>query len=161
MYFYLQPQVAEEEHIRIDDPGLKKELDNLRRERVQIVEERDSAQQEVIDLKKKLLHFELAAERDRKEADDRVAEATRRVQELEAALALEKEKSKADLELEKARSKIELELEKEKTTTVEVDPSFALSQNDSGIDFLEEFNLESAFSSDNLAGFDATLFDNA
>ena len=161
--------------MRVDDRGLVKELESLRREHAHLLESVDGiqnqlnitkedlkaaldrvqdtdqqlkdAREELKELQKKLLQVEQEAAKERDECAAKVAEATRRTVLAETQLDTLKEESKIAVDVD---------------PSIVVDASVVESHNDSGIESCVEalnIDFEAIFSHANLSGFDSALFD--
>ena len=166
--------------MRVDDRGLVKELESLRREHAHLLESVDGiqnqlnitkedlkaaldrvqdtdqqlkdAREELKELQKKLLQVEQEAAKEREECAAKVAEATRRTVLAETQLDTLKEESKIAVDVDPSVV----------VNASDVDASVVESHNDSGIESCVEalnIDFEAIFSHANLSGFDSALFD--
>ena len=172
--------------MRVDDRGLVKELESLRREHAHLLESVDGiqnqlnitkedlkaaldrvqdtdqqlkdAREELKELQKKLLQVEQEAAKERDECAAKVAEATRRTVLAETQLDTLKEESKIAVDVDPS-------IVVDPSVVVnasDVDASVVESHNDSGIESCVEalnIDFEAIFSHANLSGFDSALFD--
>ena len=140
-FLSLQGALTEQQTIRVKNKELKdrielvvEERDVLQQKLDRSEEQRMKLEERVLELERKMIQIEKDAERHREQDAEKLAEATRRV-----------------LELERERD--------DNVLVTEVDPSFVAAQNDSGIDLGPDQIYRDLLAEAVELNFDPSIFD--